>query len=244
MDSKKEEKLLDDIDERTEELQSRMSAFERTLLLLPAWMNKNISRIDGLFATAEQLKSWVENGHYDEVDYFHAVNSMLDALRPLHNIIDYNRRILYGDIGDEKRAARILSRIEKEEIALSEEEKGEAREGTLQELARIQDAEKKFNMIIGSLRLFTFKLREIEEDARHEIGLLEGYLKHKKINELKEATRMGKIERDIDFIRTIIVPGEGNVQNNAHQIDSTLQTLRAHTRALKRGAKFVTMPAA
>jgi hypothetical protein len=244
MAKEKEARLLDDVEERTEDLQKRMLTFERTLLLLPAWMNRNVSLIDGLFATAEQVKGWIEGGHYDEVDYFNAVNSMLNALKPLHRTIDYNRRILYGDIGDEKRAEGILMKIEKEEIALSEEEQGEVREGILQELARLKEAEKKFNLIIGSLRLFTFKLREIENDVRHEIGLLEGYLKDKKINELKKATRMGKIERDIDFLRQVIVPGEGNVQKNASWIDSALQTLRNHTAALKRGAKFVTVPAA
>ncbi len=244
MADKKEEKLLDDIEKRTKELQERIDLVDKPLRLLPAWMNLHAHSINRLFAVSQQFYSFLESGQFDEVYAHNAVQVILQILRALEKELKENKRLLWKDIRAAKRADKMLIRIERDDIAVSGEEKGRMRGDILGELKRMKGAERLFNQILGDIRFYTWKIREIWNDVNDEIKMLEGYLKDKNIKKLKEENRIKKIEKEIEYIRKVIVPSESKVHLNMIYIVNMLHTLHSHVAALKAGAKHVIVPAA
>ncbi|MBN2111501.1 hypothetical protein JW707_00210 [Candidatus Woesearchaeota archaeon] len=244
MVKEKEEKILDDIDARCDEIQSRLNMIEKPLVLLTAWLNRSSGNINTLFATAEQLNSWMEQGYFDEMNYMTSAQKILGLLREFEAQFVKMYRLFLFDFRETKRAENKLIRIEKDEIVLSSEEKGSMREDILGELGRIREAEKRFNKIIGSIRLCWKKTRELANDLRDEKKLYEEYIKTGRVKELKDKTRMGKIEQELKYMRDIIAPADGEVQSNLTLISNAILTLKSHVPALKKGAKYVTVRAA
>lgn len=244
MADKKEEKVLDDIEKRIKDLDERIDHIEQPLKLIPAWMNLHRHSINELFAIGPRLRKRLESEHFDEVKVFQEVVFTVQVLKALEKELKRNKDLLWKDVRAMNRAKKVLIRIERDEIVLSEKEQGRIRSDVLGELSRLKTAEKSFNKMLEYVRVFVWKIREVWDDVNEEIKILEAYLKDKEIKKLRGETRMMKIEVEIGYILTHIVPDEGLVQKNLIYIHNTLLTLKSHVSALKGGAKYVTVPAA
>lgn len=248
MAKEKEEKILDDIEKRCEDLQSRIGMIEKPLQLLTAWIHANKGNIDTLFANAATFRSWYspppgKKVFFDELEYSAAASKIFGVLEPFHKKMKQISSMLLFDFREVKRAENKLVRIEREELALSAEEKGKMRQDVLGELRRVKDCEKRFNQIIGSIRLFWAKTRELVADLAAEKELYADFLNKGYIKKLKDDSRMEKIEKEFKFMRDIIAASSGTVQTNLTRIGSSILTLQSHVPALKQGAKYVTIPA-
>lgn len=244
MVKKKEEKILNDIEKRCNELQGRMNMVEKPLVLLTAWLNRNTNNINSLFAKADQLNSWMQEGYFDEMNYKTTTEKILGILREFEKKFTEMYKLFLFDFRQSKRVEHKLSRIEKDAILVSSEEKGKMRNDVLGELERLREAEKRFNKIIGSIRLCWKKTRELANDLKAERKLYEDYLKTGRVKKLKEDTRIHKIENELKYMQNIIAPADGEVQNNLTHIGNIILTLKSHVPALKKGAKSVTIKAA
>jgi hypothetical protein len=220
-----------------------MNMVEKPLVILTAWLNRNTGNINTLFATADQINSWMEEGYFDEMNYKVAAQKIFSILQEFEGQFKKMRNLFLFDFRQAKQVENKLSRIEKDEILISSEEKGKMRADVIGELERVRDAEKKFNEVIGNIRLCWKKTRELANDLQEERKLYGHYLKTGRVGVLKEKTRMAKIEHELKYMRDVIAPADGKIQINLTHIINTILTLKAHVPALKHGAKYVTLAA-
>lgn len=242
---KKEGKILDDIEKRIRDLQGRLKIIERPLQIFTNWMWGSRQAIANLWADAEELKSWIKGGYFDEVKYSLKINKILRVLEQFETTVRRMADSFRAELGAVEKAEEKLLEIERDEIAISEEERGYMRKDVFGELARLKKAEEMFNQITEAIRRFWEKTIKLAEDLKTEKELYEKYLygkpgKKGNIKMLVDETGIKKIEADVDYIISEILPSGKIVRKNIYLINLAITTLNVHVKGLKSGLEFVT----
>jgi translation elongation factor EF-G len=179
------------------------------------------------------------------VKYALGVNKILRVLEHFETTVRRMADSFRAELGAVEKAEEKLLEIEQKEIAISEEERGYMRKDILGELVRLKKAEEKFNQITGAVRKFWEKTIKLAADLKAEKELYQKYLYGKpgekgNIKMLVDETGIKRIEADVDYIISEILPSGKIVRKNIYLINVAIATLNVHVRGLKSGLEFVT----